>query len=257
MSDWNKTEVITVPKGFYGWRTRGRLRYEDKVFRFPVGQATSLPAPVVEHLRKLIELPEEERPEQPHKYSANSTFTTDADGNPVWSPVDVSALTEELNGNGPHQMLVTGADGSTKWEDRTHWAESSEVMVVDETTITGSPGQFFVVSALKDDGEYTVLYNGVEYECVPKTDPSGDLALGNLKLAKSTLEDTGEPFLFTGMSTAGVTSYAFFADKTGTSTFSVSGQEIAIHPLDPKFLPEDYINELIDSKLGVIENGTY
>ena len=98
MSDWNKTEVITVPKGFYGWRTKGRLRYEDKVFRFPVGQATSLPAPVVEHLRKLIELPEEERPEQPHKYRANSTFTTDADGNPVWSPVDVSALTEEMAG---------------------------------------------------------------------------------------------------------------------------------------------------------------
>lgn len=96
MSDWNKTEVITVPKGFYGWRTKGRLRYEDKVFRFPVGQATSLPAPVVEHLRKLIELPEEERPEQPHKYSANSTFTTDAEGNPVWSPVDVTALTDEM-----------------------------------------------------------------------------------------------------------------------------------------------------------------
>lgn len=30
-----------------------------------------------------------------------------------------------------------------------------------------------------------------------------------------------------------------------------------IHPIDPKFLPTDYINSLIDAKLGVIENGYY
>lgn len=34
---------------------------------------------------------------------------------------------------GAHQMLVTGADGSKKWEDRTHWAESSSKIVYDGT----------------------------------------------------------------------------------------------------------------------------
>ena len=30
-----------------------------------------------------------------------------------------------------------------------------------------------------------------------------------------------------------------------------------IETIDPKYLPDDYINELIDAKLEVVENGTY
>lgn len=132
-------------------------------------------------------------------------------------------------------------------KNRTHWVETKRETIVEETTITGANGQFTVISALKTDGKYIVNYNGTEYECMPKTDPSGDLALGNLSIAKSTLENTGEPFLLTGMSSAGAITYALFADRTGTHVFAAFEVVETIHTIDPKYLPEDHINKMIDS----------
>lgn len=122
-------------------------------------------------------------------------------------------------------------------KNKTHWVETKRETVVEETTITGANGQFTVVSALRTDGKYIVNYNGTEYECVPKTDPSGELALGNLSIAKSTLENTGEPFLLTGMSSAGAITYALFADRTGTHVFAAFEVVETVHTIDPKFLP--------------------
>jgi hypothetical protein len=122
-------------------------------------------------------------------------------------------------------------------KNRTHWEEIKQESVVEETTITGANGQFTVVNAVKADGKYIVTYNGTEYSCTPKTDPSGDLALGNLSLAKSTLENTGEPFLLTGMSSAGAITYALFEDKTGTHVFAAFEVIETVHKLDPKYLP--------------------
>lgn len=122
-------------------------------------------------------------------------------------------------------------------KNRTHWTETKREIVVEETTITGANGQFTVINALKTDGKYIVNYNGTEYECMPKTDPSGDLALGNLSIAKSTLENTGEPFLLTGMSSAGAITYALFADGTGTHVFAAFEVIETVHTIDPKYLP--------------------
>lgn len=82
--DWNNAETITVPKGLYGWQDEGRVRMDGQVFRFPVGKATSVPQPLAEHLKKLMAMTEEERPESPHRYGASMTFCTDEDGNPMW-----------------------------------------------------------------------------------------------------------------------------------------------------------------------------
>lgn len=122
-------------------------------------------------------------------------------------------------------------------KNRTHWMEIRQETVVEETTITGANGQFTVINALKTDGKYIVNYNGTEYECMPKTDPSGDLALGNLSIAKSTLENTGEPFLLTGMSSAGAVTYALFADGTGTHIFAAFEVIETVHAINEKYIP--------------------
>ena len=113
----------------------------------------------------------------------------------------VTALTEELKGNGPHQMLVTDVDGSTKWEDRTHY-EGFET-IIQETTVNTvadeNMGGLCVasVSVLAGEGtisvgdSFTVVFNGVSYTC--KMSSMG--AVGNHSIVIPGVDDTGEPFL--------------------------------------------------------------
>lgn len=67
--------------------------------------------------------------------------------------------------------------------------------------------------------------------------------------------DTGEDWcLITYVRTALT---EMLSTKKNTSIKYIYDVEETIKPLDPKFLPDDHINNLIDDKLGVIMNATY
>lgn len=157
-----------------------------------------------------------------------------------------------------NQYLTIDADGNRVWEEKTHYFVEETKNIVDETTGNGPYVQFFVNYGIKLGKEYTILYNGVEYKSIAISGFSGDICLGNLYLGKKTLEDTGEPYLFTGMQQGGLTTFAIFAN-TGTQTFSITGPADIGVPLDDRFIPssiaridaleglatETYVNEQI------------
>lgn len=183
----------------------------------------------------------------------------------------VSALSDELKGNGTHQMLVTGADGSTKWDDRTHYEESVECYsgvfetneLNDGTAVNGETVRRVTftddtIGAIPVVDSYKVVINEEEYSCQQR---AGEVAvgktfiqtvIGNPALITTDLAawltdtpDTGEPFLLIRKNNN--TLEAFIADTSYTYEIALHTQEI--HHLDPKYLPEDHINGLIDSKL--------
>lgn len=162
--------------------------------------------------------------------------------------------------SGAHQMLVTGVDGIMNWEDRTHWADSSLDVVLPEVTIDKKTAYLNDYASytrnLQQGHTYHVVCDGAEYQCNPVwNDALYSYTIGNASLA-SLGSDTGEPFFINAHNNTQMTIIYFSSE--GQHTIAIDeGMIDTIHPLDPKFLPEDYINELIDSKLGVIENGTY
>lgn len=184
--NWNKMVTITVPVGLNGWQTRGRVIINGREYTLPIGVETQVPEPVAAHINKLIKMEEEDKPELPESGCVDTVARE-----------QITALTEELKGNGPHQMLVTGADGNTKWEDRTHYESST--MLLDKTTVKTEPNQDFGGMNVADvtkfsiaEGEtYVVLFNGEVYELA-----LNDLgAIGNLSIMGAGYENTGEPFL--------------------------------------------------------------
>ena len=98
-------------------------------------------------------------------------------------------------GGKAHQVLVTGADGAAKWEDRTHWTENGEVDILPEKTIEISAEGYYGMEPLNDSvtagDTCQVVWNGTQYECTA-FETEGVTILGNG--AFGGLDDTGEPF---------------------------------------------------------------
>ena len=85
-----------------------------------------------------------------------------------------------------------------------------------------------------DSKSYTVIWDGVTYQCVATNFGGGLAALGNLAIAGVPDSDTGEPFLFAdGMIAANNTS--------ATHTITIRG-EVA-YPIAAEFLPDEYVTE--------------
>lgn len=159
-------------------------------------------------------------------------------------------------GGAPNQMLVTGADGSTKWEDRTHWEENGLDALAEFTVANGTyddtNGEYvFTVSDQPFDfdayGEKlfeigcTVIVDGITYINV--------LAYAAGPVNKVIGEISDEcPF---AILIKGSTEIIGFSTTLPGETHDVKIgiPNVTIHPLDPKYLPEDHINGMIDSKL--------
>ena len=70
-------------------------------------------------------------------------------------------------------------------------------------------------------------------------------------------DDTGEPFLYVAVANTFVT-----LDTSASHTIKVMRQQIKYTPIDANYMPSDYPNEarvteMINTALGVIENGSY
>lgn len=135
------------------------------------------------------------------------------------------------DGKGPHQQLVTDADGNSHWETRTHWVEVGTVELLPTTTITADEnGEMGLTQpiGLEANKTYTVNWNGAEYTCAAAEMNIGipAIALGNLPLMMES-GDTGEPFVILevpggmdgmyamAMSTEGLTEVVVSISHTG------------------------------------------
>lgn len=188
-----------------------------------------------------------------------------------------------------HQQFVTDADGNTVWEDRTHyeeistgliWEDAAPILVDadDDAGVSVFMSTATVSHHPIEGKEYTIAHNGVASTHVCQYMDAGDEAywmFGNTALMMGT-GDTGEKFVIMipdpnviDVESAGF--YAIVYDLTNigtgnaaptTMTMSVDGLYADVHKLDEKYLTETIarisdVEEMIDTALGVIENGTY
>ena len=152
----------------------------------------------------------------------------------------------------PFMQYVTDADGSAKWEERTHYHEHIESMeeILPETTpieddetlyITGTPFMLEVGST------YRVTYNGTVYECVAF--PLEGICLGNGKAIDASLPGNDEPFVvmssqgydFSGGSVAGG-AYGVIVPFEEADDIKISISRVVVKDelkkIPEKFLPE-------------------
>lgn len=146
------------------------------------------------------------------------------------------------------QQLVSDADGKPMWEDRTHYLEYVDVVVLEEMTLTAEDdGVCYLATAPNaeptEGGTYDVIWNGTTYACTGvAVDASGIpvVMLGNASAIGG--EDTGEPFaaLFLpadqAASMGGVHAMIVPIDGATEVTLSISGQSEIVHKLPDKFL---------------------
>lgn len=159
---------------------------------------------------------------------------------------EVDKLSEEIANavpetNQPHMQLVTDAEGVAKWEERTHYKATEEVVFIKEQSLAfeenSNLGVYaYMINAVFDPiGGTTVkvLWDSVEYTCVA-TESNGAIVAGNRSMdfaAPGT--DSGEPFLVMGMNTmlAVITK-----DSAASHTVSIRGEVAKYHPIDNNYL---------------------
>ena len=136
--------------------------------------------------------------------------------------------------------------------------------VFPETTFTiedGSNGVEFAATVhLVEGGDYVVMYNSVRYDCVcsTHTEDNGDgtstkyYILGNFSALVGT-GDTGEPFVFLVIPSAGGCAVAAF-DGSTSITLSIFGS--TIRKLDNKYLDLEWIPGGVANRVEVVPETT-
>lgn len=113
-------------------------------------------------------------------------------------------------------------------------------------------GTIEVPFELVDGKTYVVTWDGSEYECLASTF-NDFVFIGNLALL-GVGDDTGEPFISNAHD--GIIGFVT-SDTNRVHIITIKTETEAITPIADEFIPDGHINELIDAKLGVIENGSY
>ena len=143
----------------------------------------------------------------------------------------------------PDWAANEGEEGYIK--NRTHWIEDSKI-ILNELTLANS-GESHINNPLEEsiiaDQSYTVIFNGVEYDCIANEVIVGNLqsiiALGNLSIA-SMGDDTGEPFLFAEapveMHEDGIYASVISNDSSASMTISIRRNEL-VHKIPDLYLP--------------------
>ena len=155
---------------------------------------------------------------------------------------DISKLSERglPSGGEPYQQLVTDGTGNAKWEDRLAYETDPIIAeVFPEQTVAFSLNNsvYMASTSQKHDlvlgDQYTVKWDGTEYECVC-SEFRGMTYIGNLSILAG-IDDTGEPFFI-------FTSGTLFFSTANTSpehTVSISTKSVEIKKIPDKFLEKD------------------
>ena len=136
----------------------------------------------------------------------------------------------------PNQYIVTDGEGNAKWEDKLCWIESSEEVLVPETTMefTGKwqckslPGIDTGNAPIGTD--VIITFDGTEYFCKSKdTNGSGNTGIGNFNDWEN--DAPGEPF---AVDLYGSSDADWYCREPGTHTISIRRVTETIHPISPE-----------------------
>ena len=137
-------------------------------------------------------------------------------------------------------------------QNRTHYEEPVE-QVLEQTTITDMDGSPISVSiGLVEGKEYTVIVNGVEYDCVAER-YTGEITEGyeifenSIRLKNEVIEIVEFVEPFNGI--YGIATHLKYVELSENPVFEVKTKYI-LKKLDPKFLPEISSVE-VDTTLSV------
>lgn len=188
-----------------------------------------------------------------------------------------------------HQQFVTDADGNAVWEERTHyeefnigliWKDAAPALFQadDEAGVSMFASAVAISHKPIDGKEYTITHNGVASTHICRYLGDANEAywmFGNYSLMFDNV-DTGEKFIIMipdpnviDVENDGIHAIVYDLTNMGTGnaaltsvTMSVEGLYTDVHKLDEKYLTETIarisdVEEMIDTALGVIENGTY
>ena len=149
------------------------------------------------------------------------------------------------SGGAPYQQLVTDGNGKTQWEDRLAYAAGHEEKeLLPEQTYSGDEARLSGNGELVIGKTYSVMFDGAEYDCICVV-CDGCVILGNASLW-GIGDDTGEPFLLQDYGNA---LYATSSDLLATHTISISYVDENIKTIDNKFLPKDFIVNIVGKEL--------
>ena len=174
-----------------------------------------------------------------------------------------------------YQQLVTDGKGGVKWEDRLAYiTDPTMTELISENTIrmTEQPDGRYLGSLptpviLSEGTTYIVKLDGVEYESVCKVFGGTAAYIGNLAItgAEAGVDDTGEPYCYTGPVSGLGYNYIFFTTTGGQHTFSLSANVGTVVPLDKKFatsivrvvdFPENWTTEETKAYCDAFSTGT-
>lgn len=176
-------------------------------------------------------------------------------------------------GSDPYQQLVTDAEGKTVWDDRLAYETVGEVVILPENSyaLKDADDMWFFASI---DGwpivvgkSYTVVWNGVRYECVAKQSTDDD----DIWLGRET-DDSDVPFKIMYRKIIGVDgSFAYQLvilpqgsnfGETNTVEILASGE--VTKKIDPKWLPEgigyedpNALTEILPEEVLLSEDGMF
>ena len=185
-------------------------------------------------------------------------------------------LVEEVSSGGlpeggtPYHYLVTDGDGNAKWEDRLAYESIAEI------DITGLEIEFPLVSkgadvsvplelgqkwnlVVEDSRVQQNIDSSNPYEVKKNdegilyigADPSVNVINGNVRYDIVSITKSKAYYSQSFCSAVGYSGNMKIVGVSGVFTGEV------VKTIDSKYIPADYINSLIDAKLGVIENGSY
>ena len=169
-----------------------------------------------------------------------------------------------------YQQLVTDGNGGVKWEDRLAYDDGRVVVDVEEggrlvkvldevpswATVNMSikiwysngTSEIATPEAYRDFGNGNFALGGAFFIMTDNAEiiSSGDSAVFPEKGVYFGVWDDFDMYI-TGISSA----------DSDTPEITWDGNIEFTKTIDPKYIPADHINSLIDAKLGVIENGSY
>ena len=157
--------------------------------------------------------------------------------------INPNSTVPSTNGSA-YQQLVTDGNGNTKWEDRLAYTgigltelfnSTIQGQLINETEHYRYSESDIWVPFIEGE-KYTVVFNGVTYQCEPKGpfEPYG--YLGNARLDGGE-DSTDEPFLIRSSVDPTLTNYW---DKSygQTVTIILYRESEKTFPIDEKFIPE-------------------
>ena len=151
-------------------------------------------------------------------------------------------------GVAPPDMSVNDPNEAGYVANRTHWKEGSDTAieeVIPETTLEFQENINFAYvnkvaeqESLQSNRVYSVMYNGVRYDCVGKESSDGVFVGNGSLLGIDNLEDTGEPFCILTFTS---TIYMVLKHSTVAETVTIYVAEIegwTYYPFEEGYLPE-------------------